>query len=237
MTTYLIRHSRTDYSARYLVNGDPALPLLLDVAGVRACYAARPTLPIHSVRTWITSDFPRAQQTAALLREDPTTPLSVNPLLNELDYGDFECRPFLDYAAWLQRNGSRIRPPGAAESQRDGIQRMLLGLLSVLEQPCPRIVVAHGLLLSVLGWHLAETPGPGAAMPLFFPEAPYLAPLAMPSDQLTHHAKSLIEELGARDHHDHSPPGDSLISGSEAASILATFDSLSTPLKEKPPHA
>jgi 2,3-bisphosphoglycerate-dependent phosphoglycerate mutase len=112
---------------------------------------------------------------------------------------------------------------------------MILGLLAALEQPGPRIVVAHGLLLSVLGWHMARTPG--APMPLFFPEAPYLVPLAMSDDQLADRASSPLEELDAQVHPDQPAPGDSPISGTETASILATFDSLSAPLEEKPPHA
>jgi 2,3-bisphosphoglycerate-dependent phosphoglycerate mutase len=235
LTTYLIRHGRTDYSARYLVNGDPARPIQLDEEGVRACHAARSTLPVHSIRTWIASAFARAQQTAVILKNDPATCLSVNPLLNELGYGAFESAPFLDYAAWLQHNGPWIRPPEAGESQREGIRRMVLGLLAALEQPGPRIVVAHGLLLSVFGWHMARTRG--APMPLFFPEAPYLVPLVMSDDRLADRASSLLEELDAQVHPGQPAPGDSPIFGTETAPILATFDSLSAPLEEKPPHA
>jgi probable phosphoglycerate mutase len=236
MTTYLIRHGRTDYSSRYLVNGDPTLPLQLDEEGVRTCHTARSTQPVRSVRTWIASAFPRTQQTAAILRNDPTMPPSVNPLLNELDYGNFEGAPFLEYAVWLRQHGPWKRPFGSAESQREAIQRMLHGLRAALEQPGPRIVVAHGLLLSVLGWHLTRSPG--AAMPLFFPEAPYLAPLAMADGQLSARTAVLLDEFDAQDRHNHQPaPGDAPIFGTEAPSILATVDSLPTPLEEKPPHA
>jgi 2,3-bisphosphoglycerate-dependent phosphoglycerate mutase len=180
LTTYLIRHGRTDYSARYMVNGDPTRPIQLDEEGVRACHAARSTLPVHSIRTWIASAFARTQQTAVILKDDPTTCLSINPLLNELGYGAFEGAPFLDYAAWLQHNGP---------------------------------------------W------------PLFFPEAPYLVPLVMSDDRLADRASSLLEELDAQVHPGQPAPGDSPIFGTETAPILATFDSLSTPLEEKPPHA
>lgn len=181
MTTYLIRHGRTDYSSRYLVNGDPTLPIQLNEEGVQSCHAARPTIPASAVRTWIASTFPRTQQTAALLSGD-ATPLSVHPFLDELDYGAFEGRPFLEYAGWLQNHGPRARPPGAGESQHEGIRRMLQGLVATLDEPGPRVVVAHGLLLSVMGWHL--THALGAPMPLFFPEAAYLVPLTMTDAQL-----------------------------------------------------
>lgn len=205
MTTHLLRHARTEYSARYLVNGDPAMPLQLDGEGVRACHAARPSLPVDAARTWIASGFPRAQQTAALLLADDARPVFVNPLLNELDYGCFEGAPFLEYAAWIQHNGPWAKPSSAAECQREGIRRMLLGVMAALEEPGPRVVVAHGLLLSVLDWHLSRTPG--SAMPLFFPEAPYLVPLTMGDDQMAKHAAVLLKELDTQDRRHGSTPG------------------------------
>jgi probable phosphoglycerate mutase len=163
-------------------------------------------------------------------QERPPTCLSINPPLNELGYGAFEGAPFLDYAARLQHNGPWIRLPEAGESHREGIRRMILGLVAALEQPGPRIVIAHGLLLSVLGWHMARTPS--AAMPPFFLEALHLVPLAMLGDHLADRASSLLEELDAQVHPDQPAPADSLIFGAGTAPILATFDSLSTPLEE-----
>jgi 2,3-bisphosphoglycerate-dependent phosphoglycerate mutase len=230
MTTCLLRHGRTEYSARYLVNGDPAMPLQLDEEGVRACRAARPSLPVDSARTWIASGFPRAQQTAALLLRNDARPVSVSPLLNELDYGYFEGAPFLEYAAWLQHNGPWAKPPGSGESQREGIRRMLLGVMATLEEPGPRVVVAHGLLLSVLDWHLSRMPG--SAMPLFFPEAPYLVPLTMDDDPMGKHAAALLEELDDQDRRHGWTPGHVPISGTDAASTLANVDPPQKTLEE-----
>lgn len=230
MTTRLLRHGRTEYSARYLVNGDPAVPLRLDEEGVRACHAARSSLPVDSTQTWIASAFPRAQQTAALLLGDDARPPVVNPLLNELDYGDFEGAPFLEYAAWLQQNGPWAKPPGAGESQREGIHRMLLGLMATLEELGPRVVVAHGLLLSVLDWHLSRTRG--SAMPLFFPEAPCLAPLTMDDDQMGRHAAALLAELDTQDRRPGWTPDHVPILRADAASTLANVDPPNKPLEE-----
>ncbi|RMI45401.1 histidine phosphatase family protein [Streptomyces triticirhizae] len=230
VTTHLLRHGRTEYSARYLVNGDPAVQLQLDEEGVRACHTARPTLPIESARTWIASAFPRAQQTAALLIGEEARLPVVIPLLNELDYGYFEGAPFLEYAAWLRHHGPWVKPPGAGESQREGIHRMLLGLMATLEKPGPRVVVAHGLLLSVLDWHLSRTPG--SAMPLFFPEAPYLVPLAIDDGPMAKHAAALLEELDNQDRRHGWAPGHVPISGTDAASTLANVDSPQKPLEE-----
>jgi probable phosphoglycerate mutase len=66
-TTYILRHGQTDYSKQYLVNGDPSRTIRLNDEGVRSCRLPWSALPLHGVRTWLTSEFPRAQQTASLL--------------------------------------------------------------------------------------------------------------------------------------------------------------------------
>lgn len=167
MTTYVLRHGPTDYSRRYLVNGDPTKPVHLSEDGRRALTKGWNSLPLHKVRTWTASEFPRVQQTAHLLMGVPAPELIIDPQLNELDYGQFEGNPFLDYAAWLDGHGADERPPGSGESQSEGIRRMLTGVLAALDHPGPRVLVAHGLLVSVLLWQRARTPG--QAMPLFFP--------------------------------------------------------------------
>ncbi|MFJ5105445.1 histidine phosphatase family protein [Streptomyces sp. NPDC088554] len=67
MKTHILRHGQTDYSTKYLVNGDPTAPVQLSEEGVRSCRRAWTVLPLHSLRTWVASGFPRAQQTALLL--------------------------------------------------------------------------------------------------------------------------------------------------------------------------
>lgn len=218
LTTFLIRHGRTDYSARYLVTATHSLHPTRQ--GRRMCLLRRPadgTSPLHTDVDRQSARSNPADRSDP--QERPPTCLSINPPLNELGYGAFEGAP---------------RPPEAGESHREGIRRMILRLVAALEQPGPRIVIAHGLLLPVLGWHMARTPG--AAMPPFFPEALHLVPLAMLDDHLADRASSLLEELDAQVHPDQPAPGDSLIFGAGTAPILATFDSLSAPLEETP-HA
>lgn len=234
MTTYLIRHGRTSYSSRYLVNGDPAVPLLLDEEGVRTCRAARSTLPT-GIGSWVTSTFPRTRQTARLLGTDPSLELTTVPQLDELDYGLFEGRPFLEYANWLQRNGPWTALPEAPESQRDGIRRMLLGVQDALRLPGPRVLVAHGLLLSVLSW--ASTREPDAPMPLFFPEAPYLDPLVITDANTRKRTDTLLTELDSQQRSWPATPADAAKSGAERIPGLANVGAPSIPSEEQSPHA
>lgn len=169
MITYVLRHGQTKHSRRPRVNGDPAKPIPLNAEGRRTLSRGWSSVPLHRVKTWLASEFPRACQTAQLLMGVPAPELIVDPRLNELDYGEFEGGPFLEYAAWLDGHGAQQRPPGARESQHEGIRRMLEGVLASLDHPGPRVLVSHGLLVSVLLWnHDRES---GEAAPLLFPEA------------------------------------------------------------------
>ncbi|WP_442785472.1 histidine phosphatase family protein [Actinacidiphila sp. DG2A-62] len=110
MTTILLRHASTSYSARYLVNGDPGVRLPLDAEGVAACHVLRASGSLRHPHTWVTSAFLRAQQTTILLAGPAQLEPRIDARLNELDYGDFEGGPFLDYADWLGLARS-VHPP------------------------------------------------------------------------------------------------------------------------------
>lgn len=233
---YILRHGQTDYSKRYLVNGDPSRAIRLNDEGVRSCRLPWSALPLHNVRTWLTSGFPRAQQTASLLMGVPAPELVVDARLNELDYGKFEGGPFLEYGSWLDRHGSSQRPSGARESQREGIRRMLSGAHAALAHPGPRVLVCHGLLVSVLLWHRDRSPD--EAMPLFFPEASYVEPLAVDDEVLHGWIVALLTDFDCEEPQD---PG-----GLDRATKLrigprpavATFEAVAhSSEKEGPPHA
>ncbi|MEJ8643619.1 histidine phosphatase family protein [Streptomyces sp. MS1.HAVA.3] len=225
MTTYIVRHGQTNYSKRYLVNGDPTKHIHLNEEGRQSLSRAWTILPLHSVSTWLTSEFPRAKQTTSLLMGVPAATLIVDGQLNELDYGEFEGSPFLEYAVWLDAHGAGQRPPGAAESQREGIRRMLSGVLAALEHPGPRVLVGHGLLVSVLLWHRHRSPDD--PMPLFFPEAPYVEPVAIPDDELPILITALLDDLDTSVHHESATDGDSTILRISEGSTVATVDAVS----------
>jgi probable phosphoglycerate mutase len=195
MTTYFVRHGCTSYSAAYLVNGDPRVPVSLDENGVRQVETARPRIREKDIRTCVTSSFPRTRQTARLLLGEEY-PAIVDPCLDEPDYGKFEGGPFLAYAAWLRRSGPFARPPGSGETQREALTRMVTALVRLPGTPAPRLVVAHGLMVSLLSWFSYRKPQDG--LPSFFPEAPYLEPLAVSDPVLLEWAHCLSDELLGR---------------------------------------
>jgi probable phosphoglycerate mutase len=229
VTTYFVRHGRTSYSARYLVNGNPDIPVVLDEEGVRQAQAISPRVQGMAVRSCWTSSFLRTRQTARLVLDGIACPRAVDSRLDEPDYGVFEGRPFLEYAAWLRRHGPIARPPGSRESQREALLRMLIGCAFLPTTEAPRLVVAHGLLLSVLNWFRSR--GPQAGIPTFFPEASYLEPLAVTDrclhDWVAHLSDELHEEL------DSSKVGDgSGISSKDDRTVLCLPGPVPTSLEE-----
>lgn len=235
-TTYILRHGQTDFSRQYLVNGDPSRTIGLNDEGVRSCQLPWSALLLHSVRTWLASEFPRAQQTASLLMGVPAPELIVDARLNELGYGKFEGGPFLEYASWLDQHGGSRRPQGARESQREGIRRMLTGVYTALEHPGPRVLVCHGLLVSVLLWHRDRSLE--EAMPLFFPEGPYVEPLAVDDEILRDWIVALLTDLDGE-----AAQGPNVrVTDAEMrigrGSVVATFEAVvHSPEKKELPHA
>jgi probable phosphoglycerate mutase len=180
MLTYLVRHAPTEYSLGYRVNGDPSTDVPLVTDAVTRCARSRRALPDSGIATWIASPFRRCVRTAILLGGRGRT--VIEPGLAELDYGVYEGGPFTDYAGWLSAHGRDAVPPGSRESQAEGITRMLTGVRNALQRPGPRLVVAHGLLPSVVRWALDH---PGEPLTeIFLPEAPYLVPLTVDDVQL-----------------------------------------------------
>lgn len=228
MTTFAIRHGRTSYSARYLVNGDPSVPVLLDHEGLGSIDTLRRHLPVGEIETFVPSGFPRARQTVQLLTG--YEPGHGDSRLNELDYGGFEGRPFLEYARWLRANGPWARPAGAPESQREVMMRMLAGLAAQLNTRGPRLIVCHGLLLSLLCWH-RDSGDDGEPIPLFFAEAPYLVPLIAADEEITDWTTALLSRLR---NESRSWEGEraAAISSEDDSTALALFGPVSAPLEE-----
>jgi 2,3-bisphosphoglycerate-dependent phosphoglycerate mutase len=221
VVTYVLRHARTAYSAAYRVNGRPDVPLGIDDVGYQQCHDARFTHPWDTIATCVVSRFLRTAQTAQLLLAPRMLPLAAEARLDEIDYGSFEGGPFLEYGRWLDQHGPWARPPGARESQREAIWRMLNGLRDVLAWPGPRLVVAHGLLSSLLRR--------GTISGTYYPEAPYLTPLQFSDEEVHAITSRLIDEI----ERDRPAPVSAAITGGG----LATFGRERVRTREEDRHA
>jgi 2,3-bisphosphoglycerate-dependent phosphoglycerate mutase len=163
VTTYIVRHARTDYNERNTLNSSPTVSVGLDHIG-RAHSIACSTLPWSvGAACVVTSELPRARETAGLLRGFSVATCFVDARLNEIDYGWFEGRSWSEYGTWLRDRGPDSRPAGAAESWNDAMDRVLDSLLETIDLPSPRIIVGHGFWVSALRCIVDGRPWPHVA--------------------------------------------------------------------------
>lgn len=178
--SYILRHGRTDRSARYITSGDPAVSVPLDGTGVAQCRRRAHAGWISDVVTCVVSEFGRTSETAKLLLGARRPRTIVDSRLNEINYGGFEGRPWMAYGTWLRSAGPNVVPPGGGEARTAAIDRMLAGLADCMRHPGPRMVVGHGLMISALLQLMADRP----LRSLDLPEAPYVTPLPLTDARL-----------------------------------------------------
>lgn len=177
--SYVMRHGRTQASASHIATGDPTMPIYLDSVGTAQCHRRAKAGWIPSIASCITSEFPRARQTARVLLTGHQPAMIEQPLLNEISYGRFEGGPWMAYGAWLRDAGPDVAPEGG-EARTAAIKRMLEGLSRCLTMPGPRLVIGHGLMISALLQLMAERP----LRAFDLPEAPYVTAIPLTDERL-----------------------------------------------------
>jgi broad specificity phosphatase PhoE len=79
----LIRHGESEGNVAHLINDDPSRPVNLTERGRAQAEAAANALRCVRFTHAYTSEFPRAQQTAAILLRHHSLELHIDPRLNE----------------------------------------------------------------------------------------------------------------------------------------------------------
>jgi len=147
----LARHGESDYSARGLLNGDPALPCPLTPAGREQARRLGECLRAEPVDLAVTSAFERTKETADIALAGRSVPRLVVPELNDHAAGAFEGRRLADYLVWAHRSPPDACIPGAAESRVDAVRRFARGYRLLLDRPEATIVaILHSLPISYL---------------------------------------------------------------------------------------
>ncbi len=153
----LVRHGESEYNARGLVNADPKGRSTLTTVGREQAERLRLLLEADRIDLCVTSEIPRAIDTAdiALARRDiPRIELAE---LNDPRAGSLEGATVSEYVRHLRENGRHAPNPGGGESQIDALRRYLAAYRWVAERPEDDIlVVAHGLPLAWVRAALGE---------------------------------------------------------------------------------
>jgi 2,3-bisphosphoglycerate-dependent phosphoglycerate mutase len=170
----LVRHGESEYSARGLLNGDPAVPVALTPRGRAQARELGERLRSERFDLCVTSDFPRVLETAdELLRGRDDVPRLVLPELGDPRYGDFEGAHLDDDRAWAVSEPSSAVPGAGGESRLAIVRRLVGGFRTLLARPEEALlVVAHSLPIS---YALGARDGvqPGARVPLAELATPY----------------------------------------------------------------
>ena len=148
----LLRHGQTDANASGTLQGH--LPTPLNLTGIRQAtrLAERLAAWRPPVSALVSSDLPRAAQTAGPIAAACGLPVTYGDEWRERGFGLLEGKPVGNRAMW-QVAGGEVDPPGA-EPSADFLVRVRSALLAVAADhrglPCVAVVTHGGPIRSVL---------------------------------------------------------------------------------------
>jgi 2,3-bisphosphoglycerate-dependent phosphoglycerate mutase len=142
----LARHGESTYSARGLVNGDPAAAVGLTARGEEEARALGRALADEPLELCVVTALPRTRATAEAALGSRAVPIEEVSGLGDPRAGSFEGLGLEAYRAWAWSSGSRAEAPGGGESRLDVIGRYVLAYRRLLERSEGTILaVVHAL--------------------------------------------------------------------------------------------
>jgi broad specificity phosphatase PhoE len=110
----LARHGQSLFNVSGVVNGDPALDQGLSEAGRGSAAQLGVELSAVPIDLCVTSQFPRAQETArlALGSRAAGVPHEIDPDLDDIRIGELEGKTLADYRLWKHAHTRTDRFPG-----------------------------------------------------------------------------------------------------------------------------
>jgi probable phosphoglycerate mutase len=129
----LARHGQSSFNVDGIVNGDPALDRGLSTLGASEAAQLQGQLAAIAIDLCVTSEFPRAKETARLALGDraDATATVVDPDLNDIRIGELEGESVERYRAWKRAHPATTPFPGgeslavAARRYADAFERLL----------------------------------------------------------------------------------------------------------------
>jgi probable phosphoglycerate mutase len=145
----LARHGESEYSAQGLLNGDDSVAVRLTEAGEEQ--ARRLGRLLEPIDLCITSQMPRARDTACLAVGDRAVPVEAWPELNDPRAGAYEGKHLDDYRGWAWTAGSQEPVPGGGESRVESVLRYAAAYRRLLARPERTVLaVLHALPIAYL---------------------------------------------------------------------------------------
>ncbi|MGH2995569.1 MAG: histidine phosphatase family protein [Gaiellaceae bacterium] len=148
----LARHAESILNIERRVNGDPTQDVPLTEAGEQEARVLGMQLAHVPLDACVHTRFPRTRVTAEIaLAEREDVPFVLEPLLDDIDVGDFDGAPVDEYRAWKHSHSRSDSFPGG-ESLDDAARRYTAAFRALLDTPhrcvlavCHEIPVRYAL--------------------------------------------------------------------------------------------
>jgi broad specificity phosphatase PhoE len=158
----LARHAETDWNVRQLVNGDPAVAVVLTERGRDEAQELGEELADEPIDLCVVTPFGRTAETAELALAGREVPRLVVAELGDPAYGSFEGSSLQAYREWAWSNPSSTVPPGGGEARAAIVERYARAFrrLLALEQEVV-LAVCHSLPVAyAIAGRDGEAPAP-----------------------------------------------------------------------------
>jgi len=157
MHVLLLRHGQTDDNARGVLQGHT--PTRLNALGRRQAEALAARLASYSppVEALVSSDLPRAAETAEVIARALNLPVETTEVWRERAFGPFEGRAIGEAYLWREATGSWDLPGAEpTEAFRARIRSALLDVVERFQGRKAVAVVSHGAAINTVLRLLAE---------------------------------------------------------------------------------
>ena len=141
------RHAQSTLNVERRVNGNPARPVGLTERGREEARQLGIQIANIPFEICFRTRFSRTQETAALALAGRKVPFETEPLLDDIDVGDFDGAPVEEYREWKHSHPRSERFPGG-ESLDDAAARYGQAWRNILETAHETVlVVCHEIPL------------------------------------------------------------------------------------------
>ena len=143
----IARHGESVLNLERRVNGDPSRRVDLTERGREESRQLGTQVANIPLDVCVHTRFPRTRETAEIALAGRAVPFAIEPLLDDIDVGDFEGAPLEEYRAWKHGHPRHVPFPGG-ESLDDAARRYAAGFRRLLERPeATVLVVCHEIPL------------------------------------------------------------------------------------------
>ena len=143
----IARHAESVLNLEQRVNGDPSRRVDLTEQGREESRQLGTQVANIPLDLCVHTRFSRTRETAEIALADRDVPFAVEPLLDDIDVGDFDGAPLEEYRAWKHGHPRDVPFPGG-ESLVDAARRYAGGLRNLLERSESAVlVVCHEIPL------------------------------------------------------------------------------------------